>query len=215
MREAIAAGIRCALVLWLACGLAYPLAVTGLARAFPFQADGSLLRTADGTVRGSRLIGQDWTAPQWFRGRPSATSGGPYDAEASGGSNLGPASAALAHRLAADRAALEAAQPELARVALPADALTASASGLDPEISVANALLQTPRIARARGLDAGTLRAFVVRHVTGRGAGIFGEPRVNVLELNLALERDFSRAVRAPASRGSPRAAGGSRTTAD
>src|ERR1019366_1730854 len=99
------AGLRCALVLWLACGLLYPLAVTGAARLFPFQADGSLLREADGIIIGSRLIGQAWVAPRWFHGRPSATSGGPYNASASGGSNLGPTSELLARRLAADRKA--------------------------------------------------------------------------------------------------------------
>jgi K+-transporting ATPase ATPase C chain len=191
VREALAAGLRCALVLWLACGLLYPLAVTGAARLFPFQADGSLLREADGTIIGSRLIGQAWVAPRWFHGRSSATSGGPYNASASGGSNLGPTSELLARRLAADRKALETAQPELLGVALPADALTASGSGLDPDVSVANALLQVPRIARERGVSAAVLRAFVARHVAGRSLGIFGEPRVNVLELNLALDRSF------------------------
>jgi len=191
MRELLAP-LRCALVLWLVCGLAYPLAVTALARAFPFQADGSLLRAPDGTVLGSRLIGQNWTAPRWFRGRPSATGSTPYDAGNSGGSNFGPASAALARRFAADRKALEAAQPELKGIALPADMLTASGSGLDPEISVANAMLQVPRVARARGVPEAAIRALVAHAVTERSLRVFGERRVNVLELNLALMRSMS-----------------------
>lgn len=181
--------LRAALVLWLVCGLAYPLAVTALARLFPFQADGSLVRAPDGTVLGSRLIGQNWTAPRWFHGRPSATGSTPYDAGNSGGSNFGPTSDALARRLAADRKALEAAQPELKGIALPADMLTASGSGLDPEIGVANAMLQASRVARARGVPETTIRALVARQVTERSLGVFGDPRVNVLELNLALVR--------------------------
>ncbi len=189
MRELLAPAVRCALVLSLLCGLAYPLAVTALARAFPFQADGSLLHASDGTVLGSRLIGQYWTAPRWFHGRPSATVGTPYDAGASGGSNLGPASDTLARRLHVDRKALEVSQPELKGILLPADMLTTSASGLDPEISVANAMLQAPRVARARGVPETTIRTLVARRVIGRSLGVFGERRVNVLELNLALEK--------------------------
>lgn len=188
MRELFVAAVRCALVLWLACGFAYPLAVTGLALLFPFQADGSMLRDARGHVLGSRLIGEEWTGARWFHGRPSASGDRPYDATASSGSNLGPTNGALARRLAADRKALELQQPELAGAALPADMLTASGSGLDPDISVANALLQAPRVARARHVPETALRALVRRHVVGRALGIFGEPRVNVLELNLALD---------------------------
>lgn len=188
MRDLLVTAARAALVFWIACGLAYPLAVLGLARAFPFQADGSLLRDGNGVVIGSRLIGQEWTGVRWFHGRPSATSGSPDNASASGGSNLGPRSDALAQRLAVDRKRLEAEQPELAGVALPADVLTSSASGLDPDVSVASALLQVPRVARARSLPEGAIRALVLRHVTGRDLGMFGEPRVNVLELNRALD---------------------------
>src|SRR5579864_4874133 len=135
--------LRASLVLWVLCGIVYPLLVTGLGQVlFPFRANGSLATSADGTILGSRLIGQEWSGPQWFHGRPSATTPMPYDAAASGGSNLGPTSRRLAERLASDRKALEAAQPELAGRALPADMLTASGSGLDPDISPADAVLQ-------------------------------------------------------------------------
>jgi len=191
MRELLAPALRCALVLWLLCGIAYPLAATALARVFPFQAGGSLLRAPDGTVLGSSMIGQYWTTPRWFHGRPSATGSTPYDAGASGGSNFGPTSDALIRRLLADRKALETSQPELVGISLPADMLTTSASGLDPEISVANAMLQTARVARARGAPETAIRTLVARRVIERSLGVFGERRVNVLELNLALQRSF------------------------
>jgi K+-transporting ATPase ATPase C chain len=170
----------------------------------PFQANGSLERSPGGTVIGSRLIGQAWNGPQWFHGRPSATTDSDpndptktvpaaYNAASSGASNLGPTSKELAERLAGDRKALEEAQPELTGAMLPADMLTASASGLDPDISPANAALQVARVARARGVPSADINALVDRQITGRSFGIFGEARVNVLGLNLALERAYPR----------------------
>ncbi len=191
--------LRVSLVTWVLCGIAYPLSVTGLGQLLlPYQANGSLVRSPNGTILGSRLIGQEWRGPQWFHGRPSATTASdpdapgktvaaPYNAAASGGSNLGPTSRTLAGRLVAERRAAEAAEPGLAGKLLPADMLTASASGLDPDISPAFAALQAPRVAAARGAPVGWVAALVIRHTQGRTFGIFGEPRVNVLELNLDL----------------------------
>jgi len=195
--------LRAALATCLLCGLLYPLAVSGLAQLLlPYQANGSLERDADGTVIASRLIGQRWEGPEWFHGRPSATTAvdpgdaaktvpAPYNAASSGGSNLGPTNKALMDRLMADRQALERAQPELAGKLLPADMLTASSSGLDPDISPAHALLQAPRVARARGVPVETVIALIDRHVAGRSLGVFGEPHVNVLALNRALQHDY------------------------
>ena len=203
MRDIVTGAIRASLVTWLLCGLAYPLALTGLGQwLMPFQANGSLERTPDGAVIGSRLIGQAWNGPQWFHGRPSATTdteptdptktvSAPYNAVSSGASNLGPTSKNLAERLSADRKALDEAQPELAGATLPADMLTTSASGLDPDISPANAALQVARVARARGVAPADIDALLEQHITGRSLGIFGEPRVNVLALNLALQRAY------------------------
>ena len=203
MRDIMMGALRASLVTWVLCGILYPLALTGLGQAlFPVEANGSLERGPDGTVIGSRLIGQLWTGPEWFHGRPSATTdadpkdpaktvAAPYNAASSGASNLGPTSEDLAARLAADRQALEATQPELAGVKLPADMLTTSGSGLDPDISPANAKLQVARVAQARGVPAGGIDALLERQITGRSLGIFGEPRVNVLALNLALQRAF------------------------
>jgi K+-transporting ATPase ATPase C chain len=195
--------VRISLVTWVLCGLVYPLAVTGVAQAvFPTQANGSLLVGKNGATQGSLLIGQQWTDPQWFHGRPSATTDtdpndatktvpAPYNAASSNASNYSATSQALADRLAADRKDLVEAQPELADARLPSDMLTTSASGLDPEISPANALLQAARVAQARHLPEEQVRSLVRSHVIGRDLGVFGEPRVNVLELNLALSRTF------------------------
>jgi potassium-transporting ATPase KdpC subunit len=195
--------LRVSLVTGVLCGIAYPLAVTGLGQwLLPSQANGSLERASYGTVLGSRLIGQQWSGPEWFHGRPSATVETdsndppntvslPYNAASSGGSNLGPISITLVQRLGAERKAIQAAQPELAGRTLPADMLTASASGLDPDISPANAALQVPRIAAARGIAIERLAALVARHTAGRALGIFGEPRVNVLQLNLDLRNTY------------------------
>ena len=201
MGDFIVGAIRFSLVSWTVCGIIYPLAVTIIAQlGFPFAANGSLIKRSDGVVIGSSLIGQNWSDARWFRGRPSATAtvdpddpeksiGAPYNASASAGSNLGPISEDLFRRLIADRALLEAAQPQLMGQQLPADMLTASASGLDPDISIANAKLQAPRVAAARGLAEAKVQSLIEEHMIGRDLGIFGEPRVNVLELNLALDR--------------------------
>src|SRR5215470_3856170 len=169
-------------------GIAYPLLVTGLAQLlFPRQANGSLIE-AGGRVAGSALIGQPFDDPGYFWSRPSATSKFPYDASASSGSNLGPSSDALRDALKARVAALRAADP--ANTApVPIDLVTASASGLDPDISPAAARYQAARVARARGLDRARVEALVAEHTAGRFLGLLGEPRVNVLELNLALDR--------------------------
>jgi potassium-transporting ATPase KdpC subunit len=201
MRGIMLPALRVALVTWVLCGIAYPLVVTGLGQwLLPFQANGSLERSSDGVVLGSRLIGQEWTGPEWFHGRPSATTmtdpddltktvSAPYNAASSGGSNLGPTSRRLVERMSADRGALERLQPELAAQSLPADMLTSSASGLDPDISPADAVLQVPRIAKARRVAIAYVTALLERHISGRSLGIFGEPRVNVLALNLALDQ--------------------------
>lgn len=168
-------------------GLLYPLVVTGLAQTiFPLQANGSLIREGDRIV-GSALIGQLFADPQYFWGRPSATAPFPYNAAASAGSNLGPSNPALVEAGAARIAALHAADPSNDRP-VPVDLATASASGLDPHISVAAALYQAPRVARARGLEVAAVRALVASHTEARQLGILGEPRVNVLKLNLALD---------------------------
>ncbi len=176
-------------------GIAYPLALTGIARVvLPAQAGGSLV-TIDGRVVGSRLIGQNVVGPEWFHGRPSAitatdpadpskTVDAPYDASTSSGSNLGPLSARLIERVKGDVDALKA---ETGADAVPADAVTTSASGLDPDVSPAFARLQVKRIAAARGLSSERLEALVAEKTRGRDLGFLGEPRVNVLELNLAL----------------------------
>jgi K+-transporting ATPase ATPase C chain len=185
-------------LLTLVTGLLYPLAVTGLAQVlFPRQANGSLIlgsaapgdasRAPARAIMGSALIGQPFDAPRYFWGRPSATAPFPYNAAASIGSNLGPSNPALLDAVKARVAALRAADPGNT-LPVPVDLVTASASGLDPDISLAAALYQVPRVARARGLPAETVRQLVEQHAQGRQFGIFGEPRVNVLQLNLALD---------------------------
>jgi K+-transporting ATPase ATPase C chain len=192
--------IRPALVLVIALtlitGLAYPLAMTGLAGLiFPQQAQGSLIEK-DGKVIGSVLIGQVFTDARYFHGRPSATTApdpknpgktvdAPYNAANSGGSNLGPTSKALAGRLKTE---VEKLKRENATASIPADLVTASGSGLDPDLSPAAALFQVPRVAQARGLPEGRVRRLLADHIRGRLLGVLGEPRVNVLELNLALD---------------------------
>lgn len=174
------------IVLTLVTGLAYPLVVTGVARAaFAHQADGSLI-VEDGVVRGSELIGQAFDDPKYFWGRPSATSPMPCNAASSSGSNLGPTNPVLADAIKA-RADILRALPGGDRP-IPVDLVTASGSGLDPHISPAAARFQVARVAAARQLDATRLTAFVEAHVEQRTLGFLGEARVNVLELNLALD---------------------------
>jgi K+-transporting ATPase ATPase C chain len=174
-------------VLSLLTGLAYPLLMTGIAQvAFPHQANGSLI-LRDGKPVGSGLIGQSFTDPKWFWGRPSATGPYPNNAAASSGSNLGPLNPALKEAVEARVQALRAADPGN-RAPVPVDLVTASASGLDPHISPAAVAYQIARVARARGLEPDAVQALVATHTERRQLRILGEPRVNVLRLNLALD---------------------------
>ncbi len=190
-RNEITAALRPALllliVMTLLTGVLYPLLVTGIARlVFPRQAAGSLVAQG-GQAIGSRLIGQSFTDPKHFWSRPSATTPQPYNGIASGGSNLGPLNPALLDAVKARIAALGAADPGNA-APVPVDLVTASASGLDPDISVAAALSQAARVARTRELPLARVQALIAAHAAGRLLGVLGEPRVNVLELNLALD---------------------------
>ena len=173
-------------------GVAYPLVVTGVAQLlFPFPANGSLILRG-GRVVGSALIGQPFDDPGYFWGRPSATSPFPYNAGASSGSNLSPTNPALVAAVRERVQALRAADPGR-DAPVPVDLVTASASGLDPHISPAAALYQVPRVARARNMAPDAVRALVERHIEGRLLGVLGEPRVNVLGLNLALDEEAPR----------------------
>jgi potassium-transporting ATPase KdpC subunit len=180
--------IKLTAVLTLVTGIVYPLAVTGIAQVFfPAKANGSLV-TANGKAVGSALIGQNFSRPEYFHGRPSATGDKPYDGLSSGGSNLGPTNQKLIDRVKADVAKFRAENPDY-QGPIPADLLTASASGLDPDISPESAAAQIERVARARGVAAQPVRKLAAHYTEGRYLGIFGEPRVNVLRLNLALDR--------------------------
>lgn len=188
MGRIVSQALRMLAVMTVLTGLAYPLAITAIAQwAFPYQADGSLVQ-ADGRVVGSRLIGQPFTRPEYFHGRPSAAGAG-YDATLSGATNLAPSNRRLVEQVR-ERAERVRRENGLAPGRpVPADLVTASASGLDPDISPEAAELQVPRVVRARGLPESEVRALVKRHTRGPWLGWLGEPRVNVLELNLALDR--------------------------
>jgi K+-transporting ATPase ATPase C chain len=180
--------LRMLVVLSLLTGIAYPLLMTGIAQiAFPHAANGSLI-VDHGKIVGSSLVGQPFDDPKYFWSRPSATSPMPYNGAASSGSNQGPRNPALADAVKDRIKALRDADPDN-RTAVPIDLVTASASGLDPHISVAAAQFQTARVARARGLPIADVQSLVSAHTKGRTFGILGEPRVNVLALNLALDR--------------------------
>jgi K+-transporting ATPase ATPase C chain len=196
MLREIRPAIVLVIALTLITGLVYPLAMTGIAGViFPYQAQGSLIEK-DGKVVGSALIGQVFADDKYFHGRPSATNtpdpkdstktvDAPYNAANSGGSNLGPTNKALADRVKGDLDKLKAENPN---AAVPIDLVTTSASGLDPDISPAAALFQVPRVAKARNMPEERIRALVGEHTEGRTLGLLGEPRVNVLKLNLALD---------------------------
>jgi K+-transporting ATPase ATPase C chain len=182
------------LALTLIVGILYPVVTTGVAQVFfNGQANGSLVYQ-NGKPVASKLIGQYWTQPQYFHGRPSATlnlqgTPAPYEADNSAGSNLGPTNSALTRTVQQRIVALKQENPDVpAGTPIPVDLVTSSASGLDPDISVAGAYYQIPRIAKARGMSQDAVRAIVDQHITGRFLGLFGEPRVNVLDVNLALD---------------------------
>lgn len=178
------------LLLWMfATGLVYPILITGMAQTlFPLKANGSLIRNEAQSIIGSALIGQNFTDPRYFWGRPSATQPTPYNAMASSGSNLGPSSPALTETIQRRIHILQTMDPNHARV-IPIDLVTASGSGLDPEISIAAARYQIPRVAAQRQLEPGIVAALVLRHQKDRQPWLWQEPRVNVLQLNLALDR--------------------------
>lgn len=187
MKKILIPAVMLTLVITVMTGLLYPLVVTGLAQwLFPRQSNGSLI-TAGGRVVGSELIGQKFTKPEYFHGRPSGAGDG-YDAANSGATNLGPTNQALINRVRDDIKKFRQENPAYTGP-IPADLLTMSASGLDPHISPASAYAQVDRVAKARNVSADSIRQAVDRHVEGRQLGVFGEPRVNVLLLNLDLDR--------------------------
>ena len=197
MRREIMIALRATLVTLVLTGLIYPLAMTGVAQAlFRDKADGSLVRDEKGAVVGSELIGQTFANPAYLQGRLSAAGNG-YDATASSGSNLGPTSKKLRDRVAADVDRLRKDNPD-APLPIPAELVTASASGLDPEVSPQAALWQVPRIARARQVAPVRITQVIESRVQGRDLGVFGEPRVNVLVVNRALDAQFGKPAPLP-----------------
>jgi len=181
-------GLRMNLLLTVMVGVIYPLAITGISQlAFPHQANGSLVHNQSGAVIGSDLIGQNFTRPEYFHPRPSAAGQDGYDAASSSGSNYGPTSQKLADRVQAAAIQFRKDNPEF-RGPLPSDLVTASASGLDPHISPDSAFAQAARVAKARGIEVDQIQAILARHIEGRDLGLLGEPRVNVLKLNLDLD---------------------------
>lgn len=187
MKQILIPAVLLTLVLTVLTGLIYPLVMTGLAQAlFPHQANGSLI-SINGKIVGSALIGQKFTKPEYFHGRPSGAGDG-YDAANSGSPNLGPTNQALINRVRDDVKKFRQENPTFTGP-IPADMLTMSASGIDPHISPASAFAQVDRVAKARGISADAVRQVVERHVEGRQFGVFGEPRVNVLALNLDLDK--------------------------
>ncbi|HEU4712361.1 MAG TPA: potassium-transporting ATPase subunit KdpC [Pyrinomonadaceae bacterium] len=196
MKKNLITAVLMTIVTTVLLGLVYPLAVTGLAQViFPEQANGQLIRAADGTIIGSRLIGQPFISPGYFRPRPSAAGPNGYDAGASSGSNLGPTNQKLIDRVKADVEKLQAEHPGRP---VPIDLVTTSASGLDPHISPAAAEFQVPRVASERGMSEAELRDIVNAHTEGRQFGFLGEPVVNVLELNLDLDNRKPMVLRGP-----------------
>jgi K+-transporting ATPase ATPase C chain len=192
MWQQLLPGLRMTLVMTVLTGLIYPLAVTGLCQVFfRDKANGSLI-TANGQVVGSELIGQNFTRAEYFHPRPSAAGNDGYDATASGGSNLGPTNKKLVDRVQASVDKFHKENPDY-QGAIPADLLTTSGSGLDPHISPASAEAQAPRVAKARGTALDQIRTMIASHTEGRDLGFLGEPRVNVLLLNLDLDRTFPR----------------------
>lgn len=182
--------LRINIFLTILLGIGYPLAVTGISQlVFPHQANGSLI-TRNGQVIGSDLIGQNFSKPEYFQPRPSAAGNDGYDATASGGSNYGPTNQKLIDRVKASVEKFHKDNPDY-HGPIPADLVTASASGLDPDISPASAMAQEPRVAKARGVPADQLNQLVAQHTKSPDLGLLGEPRVNVLELNLALDQQY------------------------
>jgi K+-transporting ATPase ATPase C chain len=193
MKKEMLVALRATFVTLVLTGLIYPLVMTGLAQAmFPGKANGSLVRDEKGAVVGSELIGQIFVNPSYIQGRPSAAGNNGYDATASSGSNLGPTSKKLRDRVTADVERLRKENPD-ALLLVPNDLITTSASGLDPNVSPEAALWQVPRIARARQVSPERIAEVIRSRVEGRDLGLFGEPRINVLVVNLALDQQFGK----------------------